>query len=88
MLPETSVKTATIVLEDIETHPTPRLSFGREPSEQLVSKHSMEIMSMNEELDNFRQSWQEKRSKMLERHQRERASGAMNGEDTDSVTAH
>jgi len=48
----------------------------------------MEIMSMNEELDNFRQSWQEKRSKMLERHQRERASGAMNGEDTDSVTAH
>jgi len=85
---ETSVTTATIVLEDIETHPTPRLSFGQEPSEQLVSKHSMEIMSMDEELNNFRQSWQERRSQMLERHQRERVNGAMNGEGTNSLTAH
>lgn len=85
---ETSVNTATIVLDDIETHPTPRLLFGHGPSEHLVSRHSMEIMSMDEELNNFRQSWQERRSQMLERHQRERANGAMNGEGTNSLTAH
>ena len=99
LLSETSAKTASIVLEDIETHPTPRLSdiethptprlsFGYGPSEQLVSKHSMEIMSMDEELNNFRQSWQERRSQMLERHHRERTSGAMNGEGPNSLTAH
>jgi len=85
---ETSVKSATIVLENIETHPTPRLSFGHGPSEQLVSKHSMEIMGMDEELNNFRQSWQERRSQMLEQHQRERASGAMNGKGPNSLSAH
>jgi len=43
---------------------------------------------MDEELNNFRQSWQERRSQMLERHQRERVNGAMNGEGTNSLTAH
>lgn len=82
-----SENNATLVLEDLESHPTPRLSFGHGPQEQLVSKHSMEIMSMDEELNNFRQSWQEKRSRMLERHQRERESGGMNGEGSSSLTA-
>ncbi|RMX38411.1 hypothetical protein pdam_00011830 [Pocillopora damicornis] len=75
-----------IVLEDIGTHPTPRLSFGHAPSEQLVSKHSMEIMKMDEELNNFRRDWQEKRTKMLERHQRERAVSGMNGDTNSSLT--
>lgn len=75
-----------IVLEDLGTHPTPRLSFGHAPSEQLVSKHSMEIMKMDEELNNFRRDWQEKRTKMLERHQRERAVSGMNGDTNSSLT--
>lgn len=75
------VKTATIVMEDSDrTHPTPRLSFGQAPSEQLVSKHSMEVMSMDEELNNFRHNWHERRSIMLERHKKERESCGMNGE--------
>lgn len=81
-----NVETATIVLEDLETRPTPRLSFGQGPSEQLVSKHSMEIMSMDEELNDFRKSWQDRRSRMLERHQREQASGGINGERSSSLT--
>ena len=66
-LPSASSITAptAIVLEDLGTRPTPRLSFGHAPSEQLVSKHSMEIMKMDEELNNFRRDWQEKRTKML-----------------------
>jgi len=48
----------------------------------------MEIMGMDEELNNFRQSWQERRSQMLEQHQRERASGAMNGKGPNSLSAH
>lgn len=80
-----NVETATIVLEGLETRPTPRLSFGQGPSEQLVSKHSMEIMSMDEELNEFRKSWQERRSRMLERHQQERVSGGMNGERSSSL---
>ena len=41
---------------------------------------------MDEELNNFRQSWQERRSQMLEQHQRERASGgAMNGKGPNSL---
>lgn len=43
---------------------------------------------MDEELNNFRQTWQERRSQMLERHQRERASGGMNGEGPNSLTVH
>ena len=43
---------------------------------------------MDEELNNFRQSWQERRSQMLERHQRERASGGMNGEGPNFLTVH
>lgn len=43
---------------------------------------------MDEELNNFRQRWQERRSQMLERHQRERANGAMNGEGANALTAH
>ena len=43
---------------------------------------------MDEELNNFRQSWQERRSQMLERHQRERGSAALNGEGPSSLIAH
>ena len=87
-LPSASSITAptAIVLEDLGTHPTPRLSFGHAPSEQLVSKHSMEIMKMDEELNNFRRDWQEKRTKMLERHQRERAVSGLNGDTYSSLT--
>ena len=41
---------------------------------------------MDEELNNFRKDWQDKRTKMLERHQRERAGAGMNGDANSSLT--
>ena len=73
VITEVISESASIVLEDLENHPTPRLSFGREPSEQLVSKQSMEIMRMDDQLKSFQHSWQERREAMLGRHQHERA---------------
>lgn len=60
-------------MEVLETKPTPRLSFGPDPSEQLLSRQSMEVMRIDEELQSFQQSWQQRRAAMLERHQTERA---------------
>lgn len=40
---------------------------------------------MDEELNNFRHGWQERRMRMLERHQQERASAGMNGETPSSL---
>ena len=78
VIAEVISKSATDDLQNsTDTQPTPRLLLGQDPTEQLVMKYSMDIMKMDEELNSFQQRWKERRAAMLQRHQQERALGAI-----------
>ncbi|XP_068761976.1 uncharacterized protein [Montipora capricornis] len=70
---EVTLDSAPVSPENVDTQPIPRLLFGQEPSEQLFSKQSMEVVKMDQELDNFQKHWKGRRDAMLERHQQEQA---------------
>ena len=68
---EVSIQPTSLKPDDGDIHPRPRLLLGQEPSEQLLSKQSMEVVKMDEELSNFQKNWQERFDAMLQRHQQE-----------------
>ncbi|XP_029208436.2 uncharacterized protein LOC114972084 [Acropora millepora] len=68
---EVTIQTASVKPDDGDIQPKPRLLLGQKPSEQLLSKQSMEVVTMDQELSNFQKNWQERFDAMLQRHQLE-----------------
>ena len=65
------IQTASVKPDDGDIQPKPRLLLGQKPSEQLLSKQSMEVVTMDQELSNFQKNWQERFDAMRQRHQLE-----------------
>jgi len=68
---DVTIQTTSVKPDDGDIQPKPRLLLGQKPSDQLLSKQSMEVVTMDQKLSNFQKNWQERFDAMLQRHQLE-----------------